>query len=647
MSMRNAARRVSAAIHLFCPARQVALLLAIAACWFAGVAVATESGNAFTPVERSGGSLLERLSSFGEKLGLVDTSRDFLDPDKAFVLSADVIDAHTIAARWQIADGYYMYRDKFAFKLANPGDAQIGAIQTSAGKPKADETFGTTEVYYHDTTVIVPLKRINQSPVDVVLEARYQGCADAGFCYPPITKTMQLSLPAVTASAGTAPAASDFVSEQDRFARTLAGGNTLRTITIFFGVGLLLAFTPCVFPMVPILSGIIVGQGHGLTTRHAFLLSAAYVLPMALTYTVAGVLAGLFGANLQAVFQNPWIIGSFVAIFVLLALSMFGFYELQIPASIQSRLAALSNRQKGGTFIGVAIMGFLSALIVGPCVAAPLAGALIYIGNTGDAPLGGMALFALSMGMGAPLLALGTSAGKLLPRAGPWMQPIKAVFGVMLLAVAIWMLDRIVPPAVTLVLTALLLIICAVFVGALDRLDGNTGGWKRLWKGSGLVMLVYGVVLLVGAASGGNDILHPLRGTSLVAGGGNSAVSHLTFKPVKGLDGLNRELQLAAAAGKPVMLDFYADWCVSCKEMERYTFSDQRVRGLLTDVVLLQTDVTANDAEDQALLKHFGLFGPPSILFFNRQGIEQQRYRLVGFLNADDFHDHLGRVLSL
>lgn len=645
MSMCNAARPGSAAIHLLGPLRRLALLSAVMASAVPGIAVATESGAPFTPVERSS-SLIDRLSSFGERLGLIEPNQEFLDPDRAFVFSADVIDGHTLAARWQIADGYYMYRDKFAFKLSPPEAVRTGAITTAPGEIKDDEAFGTSEVYYHSATILIPVERIDQAAVTLALEARYQGCADAGFCYPPMTKTMQLALPAVATSTDPAAPAGDFVSEQDRFALLLANGDAFLIIAGFFAVGLLLAFTPCVFPMVPILSGIIVGQGHGLTTRHAFLLSTAYVLPMALTYTVAGVLAGLFGANLQALFQNPWIISSFVAIFVLLALSMFGFYELQIPTRIQSRLAAFSNRQKGGTYIGVAVMGFLSALIVGPCVAAPLVGALIYIGNTGDAALGGMALFALSMGMGAPLLALGTSAGKLLPRAGPWMQPIKAVFGVMLLAVAIWMLDRIVPAPVTLVLTALLLIICAVFVGALDRLDGGSSGWKRLWKGGGLVMLVYGVVLLVGAASGGNNILHPLRGTGLVAGGGERPVNHVTFKPVKGLDGLHRELQLAAAAGKPVMLDFYADWCVSCKEMERYTFSDPRVQRSLADVVLLQADVTANDAQDQALLKHFGLFGPPSILFFDRQGTEQARYRLVGFLGADDFHNHLGRVLS-
>lgn len=622
-----------------------ALVLLALCAWLLPLA-ARASDGAFTPVERPSTTLKERLSSFGDRLGLT-RNEEFLDPERAFVFSAEVVNGHTIAAHWEIAAGYYMYRDKFALTLRDENDARLGALRTVPGTVKTDEAFGTTEVYYREATVIAPVERRTLAPVTVTLEARYQGCADAGFCYPPMTKTIELMLPAVITTVDPDGAAAGFISEQDQFANSLAGGNLALIVASFFGVGLLLAFTPCVLPMVPILSGIIVGHGPATSSRHGFLLSLAYVVPMALTYTVAGIVAGLFGANLQAVFQNPWIIGGFVAVFVLLALSMFGLYDLQVPAGLQSRLAAFSNRQRGGTFAGAAVMGFLSALIVGPCVAAPLAGALIYIGQTGDAALGGMALFALSMGMGAPLLLLGASAGTLLPKTGAWMQTIKTVFGVMMLGVAIWMLDRIVPPAVTLALTALLLIVSAVYIGALDRLDSSASGWKRLWKGSGLAMIVYGAVLLVGAASGGSDVLRPLYGVSLFASGGTVEASQpLPFRRVKGLEALNQELQSASAAGKPVMLDFYADWCVSCKEMERYTFSDPQVRAQLDRMVLLQADVTANDAQDQALLTHFGLFGPPSMLFFDRHGIEQQRYRLVGFLNAADFRTHLARVLN-
>jgi len=380
-------------------------------------------------------------------------------------------------------------------------------------------------------------------------------------------------------------------------------------------------------------------------------MSLVYVLAMALTYTVAGVVAGLFGSNLQAAFQNPWILSTFALVFVALSFSMFGFYELQMPNAIQSKLTEISNRQQGGTLTGVAVMGFLSALIVGPCVAAPLMGALIYIGQTGDAVLGGSALFALSMGMGAPLLVIGTAAGKLLPKAGGWMDAVKAVFGVLLLAVAIWMLERIIPAQVSMLLWAALLIVSAIYMGALDSLPQGVSGWRRLWKGLGMIGLIYGALLLVGVASGGSDALQPLKGVGFGSGGGSAqtgvAQQKVQFKKIKGLEGLNRELQAAKSQGKVVMLDFYADWCISCKEMEKYTFSDPGVQQALQDVVLLKADVTPNDELDQALLKNFGLIGPPSILFFDRNGEEQRNFRLVGFLKADKFKAHVEKVKSI
>ena len=437
------------------------------------------------------------------------------------------------------------------------------------------------------------------------------------------------------------------ISEQDQIAASLASGNTLLIILTFFGFGLLLAFTPCVFPMIPILSSIIVGQGESITTRKAFFMSLTYVLAMALTYTVAGVIAGWFGENLQAAFQNPWVLGSFAAVFVALSLSMFGFYELQMPSALQSRLTEISNRQQGGTLIGVAVMGFLSALIVGPCVAAPLAGALIYIGQTGDAILGGAALFALSLGMGAPLIAIGTSAGKLLPKAGGWMDAIKAVFGVLLLAVAIWMLERVIPPAVTMLLWAVLLIVSAVYMKALDSLSPESGGWQKLWKGIGVVLLVLGSLQLIGAAAGGRDYLQPLKGLQLGMGSGTaSSEQHLAFKRIKSVDDLQRELASASNQGKLVMLDFYADWCVYCKDYEKYVFTDPRVQQTLSNVVLLQADVTANDEQDKALLKHVKVTAPPAILFFDKHSTEMRGYRLVGSMDADEFLAHLGKLMQ-
>jgi thiol:disulfide interchange protein DsbD len=386
-----------------------------------------------------------------------------------------------------------------------------------------------------------------------------------------------------------------------------------------------------------------------MSARRGFVLSLVYVLAMAATYTLAGVFAGLFGDNLQATFQNPWILSTFAGVFVLLALSRFGFYELQMPAFIQGRLSDISNRQKGGSLAGVAVMGFLSALIVGPCVAAPLAGALIYIGQTGDAVLGGFALFALSLGMGAPLIAIGTGAGKLLPKAGPWMDAIKAVFGVLLLGVAIWMLERILPAQITLSLWAALLILSSIYLRALDALPVEASGWTRLWKGLGVVSLVYGVLLLIGAASGARDPLQPLGGMLAAnSGGGVAAASaqeaHLPFTRIKTVADLDRELGTAARQGRPVMVDFYADWCVSCKEMEKYTFADAAVRQALSQYTLLQADVTANDAADKALMKRFNLIGPPSILFFDSTGKERSDLALVGFKPAEQFVKHVQKV---
>ncbi|MBI3772507.1 MAG: protein-disulfide reductase DsbD [Gammaproteobacteria bacterium] len=590
--------------------------------------------------------IFDKLGNVGRQLGIgANDGNPFLPPEKAFIFTAEVKDDHTVTARWDIADGYYLYRNKFNFEILNPATIQAGTPSFPQGKQKKDDTFGLMEVYFHEVNVELPLQRnSNSAATNLTLKAVYQGCAEAGFCYPPQTQEITLSLPEVAAAATTQTPASNtsnFVSEQDRYARSLAEKSLALNMLMFFGLGLLLCFTPCVFPMIPILSSIIAGQGSGITTRRAFLLSLTYVLAMAATYTAAGVAAGTLGANLQAVFQNPWILGSFAMLFVVLSLSMFGFYELQIPSSWQGKLTSMSNRQQGGSYFGVGIMGVLSALIVGPCVAAPLAGALIYIGQSGDALLGGAALFALSLGMGAPLLVFGTSAGKLLPKAGAWMNAIKAVFGVMLLSVAIWMIERIIPAAVALLLWGALFIVCAVYLGALERLQPEASGWHKLWKGVGLIFFVYGGVLLVGATSGGKDIFQPLQGLSMGTAQSSPAKNHLQFQRIKGLTGLEQALQQARVAGKPVMLDFYADWCISCKEMEKSTFSNTAVQAILADTVLLQADVTLNDAEDQALLKRFGLFGPPSILFFDTQGNELRPYRLVGFLEPAKFEQQI------
>ncbi|ODB91567.1 thiol:disulfide interchange protein [Candidatus Thiodiazotropha endoloripes] len=591
-----------------------------------------------------------------------DGEDELLEPDQAYQLSARVEDGTHLQLDWAIAEGTYLYQDKIKLSLAENQTAVLGQFELPQAEIKQDSvrpdgTIGDVAVYHDQVALNVPLVRSSTDPGEVVLEAKYQGCAEIGVCYPPITKQFTLSLPGISAaqaeestaavaSTSAAPPPEQLQSETDEITNTLKGGSTLVIISIFFLLGLGLAFTPCIFPMIPILSGIIAGHGDQITTRKAFVLSLVYVLAMAITYTIAGVLAGLFGENLQAYFQNPWILSSFALVFVLLALSMFGFYDLQLPSSLQSRLTEVSNKQQGGSLAGVAIMGFLSALIVGPCVAPPLAGALIYIGQTGDALLGGLALFALSMGMGAPLIAIGTSAGKLLPRAGSWMDAVKAVFGVALLGVAIVMLERIIPAEVAMVLWGILLIISAVYMGALRNLQIEASGWQKLWKGLGVVFLVYGTLMLVGAAAGGKDTVQPLRGLAL-GGGSGSAHQELVFKRIKSLQDLQQEVASASAAGQSVMLDFYADWCVSCKEMEKYTFTDAGVIAALSNTVLLQADVTANDDIDQALLQgHFGLPGPPAIIFYGADGQERKAYRVVGFKPAEAFAEHAQQAIK-
>jgi thiol:disulfide interchange protein DsbD len=583
--------------------------------------------------------VLASLKDLRSTLGLGGGEQKFLDPDQAFVLSVQVAGPRTVLAHWDIEDGYYLYRDRLRFKVHDTPPVELSAPELPAGDIKQDEFLGKTVVYHHSLEAKLPVIRESSGATPFDLELSYQGCAEAGLCYPPITKTVSLTLPPSTAPAsaspGATPAPAAPLAEQDRIAGSLATGNTPLVLASFFVFGLLLAFTPCVFPMIPILSSIVVGQGSAITAARGFYLSLVYVLAMAVTYTVAGVIAGLFGENLQAAFQNPWLLGTFAGVFVLLALSMFGFYELQLPNRWQSRLTRLSSRQQGGTSLGVALMGFLSALIVGPCVAPPLAGALIYIGQSGNAVLGGTALFAMSLGMGTPLLAVGASAGKLLPKAGPWMDTVKAVFGVVLLGLAIWMLERILPPAVILALWGALLIVCGVYLGALEP-AGGTSGWPKLWKGIGWVSLLYGSVLLVGALSGGQDVLHPL-GT---LGQGKHDIltgQRLSFRPVNSVGDLQRELALSRERHRPVMLDFYADWCFECKRMEKYTFSDPAVQRALSGVVLLQADVTANDEAHRALLKYLGLIGPPATLFYRADGEESRRYRLIGYSSPEHF----------
>jgi len=578
---------------------------------------------------------------------------DILDPEVAFKISYDS-QPGLFTVHWDIADGHYLYRDKMQITSSEPGLTAKPLILPD-GKAIEDPVFNETlYVLYNSAQVILPYQFTNDGDKEVSFKVKYQGCSEIhGICYPPQTKNFTVRLSPISAAmaqtqadaiisenAGANADSTTFLSEQDKMAATLHSGNLLLTLAIFFAAGLLLAFTPCVLPMVPILSGIIAGQGKDITTRKAFYLSLTYVLAMGTTFTIIGVLVGLSGENIQAWFQNIWVIGALAIVIVALSFSMFGFYELQMPSGIQSRLTNVCNSQKGGTFVGVAIMGLLSALIVGACVTAPLVGALIYIAETGDAVLGGLSLFALSMGMGAPLLVIGTSAGKFLPKAGMWMDAVKIVFGVMLLGLAIWLLERVTPAAFTMSLWAMLMIVSAVYMGAFESLKEAGNGWKKLWKGVGVLLLIYGIIILLGVASGGKNVLQPLKGLGSISGS-ITQTEKLDFINIKGVDGFKAELNKASAAGKPVMLYFYADWCVSCKEMEAFTFTKASVHQALDGVVLLKADVTPNDEQDTALYKHFGIIGPPSIMFFGSDGVEHKNYRVVGFMPADDFSQHV------
>jgi thiol:disulfide interchange protein DsbD len=568
---------------------------------------------------------------------------ELLDPEKAFEFSARVAGPDAIEVRYVIAKGYYLYRDKLRFTL-EPATLGKGSAQLPQGLVHKDEFFGETRIYRDVVTITLPIRRDAQ-PARAVLTAVSQGCADVGVCYVPVEQKAELQLVAATGAGAADGAASATTAKgEDAQIADLFHGDTWLLILSFFGFGLLLSFTPCVLPMVPILSGIIIGQGQKMTRTHSLLLSVAYVLGMAITYTLAGVAAGLSGALLSAALQNPWVLGTFAAVFVALALSMFGFYELQLPTALQSRLAGASGRLHGGHYAGVFVMGALSALIVGPCVAAPLAGALLYISQSGSAALGGSALFAMALGMGVPLLAVGASAGTLLPKTGPWMETVKRFFGVMLLAVAIYLVSPVLPVTAQMLAWAALLIFTGIDLRAIDSLPPAAGTFARLSKAAGVIVLVAGIAYLLGALSGSRDVLQPLSGLRSTATGAPAGPG-VAFQRV--VNSAELDAAIAAARGKTLMLDFYADWCISCKEMERYTFTDPEVQARLAGMVKIQADVTANTAEHKELLKRFRLFGPPGIVFFDPAGREIQGVRVIGFQPAGKFAAVLDQALAV
>ena len=589
-------------------------------------------------------SLLEKLPAFGAR-----QQPSFLPPDQAFALEVLVRDAHTLQANFKVTPGYYLYRDKVSFTVTED-TAKIASIKLPKGELKRDPNFGETEVFHHSFQTEIKLDRSGDVATRITLNASYQGCSEQGLCYPSQDKVLQIDLPdskqqAVNSKQVTEDSKqkTENISpptEKSKIAQLFKNGSFWVIISFFFGAGLLLALTPCVFPMIPILSGIIVGRGHKITKTHAFILSLSYVLGMAITYAAAGVAAGISGDLISNALQTPWVLGSFAAIFVVLSLSMFGFYELQLPSAWQSKLSDTSNRLHGGHLSGVFVMGALSAIIMGPCVAAPLAGALLYIGQTHDAVLGGVALFALALGMGAPLLLIGTSAGALLPRAGAWMDGVKRFFGVLLLALAIWIVQPLLPATVQMLLWGILLVLSASYLRVLDSLPHNARGSHKLIKGFGLLALLLGIAYLIGALSGARDVLRPLDAVCSVCKADTQTAP--AFARIKDIAELDQRLK--KSNGKIVMLDFYADWCVSCKEMERFTFADPAVQAKLNSAIVLQADVTANSSADKELLKKFGLYGPPGILFFDPEGHEMSDLRVVGYQDSGQFLNTLQRV---
>ena len=610
----------------------------------------------------TGSDALAILQELGADIGLGDDD-EILHPDQAFILSARLDANNIIQSNILLAENIYVYRDKIKIAVVEGQGHSLGAISLPRGKQKFDEFFGDTEVIYDQIDVSIPIISEAGASDKFALSYSYQGCVEDRICYPPITKHLVVDagqgLLEVRHELGAGSPTDKLpqsdneqlapISEQDQFAQLLSGGSLLLIVSLFFLAGIGLTFTPCVFPMIPILSSIIAGQGSSITTGKAFSLSLVYVLSMAVTYAMAGAIVGYYGAefNIQIWFQDPIILSLFAAIFALLALSMFGFYELQMPNAIQSRLTAISNSQKGGTLIGVGLMGVFSAIIVGPCITAPLVGALIFISQTQDWQLGGFALFALGLGMGVPLLIVGTSAGKLLPRAGGWMDTVKAAFGIVLLGVAIYLLERILPVGLTMLLIAALLIASAIYMGALDSLGEAASGWRRFSKSLGLLVLIYGTAYLIGAAAGSKDLIQPLRGIVASTGGsGANSSEHVVFRQIKGKQGLQVALQNAAQLKRGTMLDFYADWCISCKEMEKYTFSDPEVRQALESLSLVQADVTANDRIDVELMSSLGIYGPPAILFFDANGNEIKGRRIVGFISAQKFTAHIKNTYS-
>ncbi|MGQ3888849.1 protein-disulfide reductase DsbD [Legionella sp. CNM-1927-20] len=564
-----------------------------------------------------------------------------LPVEDIFQVHVSRLNPNQFLIKWDIKDGYFLYRDRISINVPDNSNVQVGDIPFPPTLTKTDLQGRTYTIYRNQLNL--PIGVLGKEPGETLIDLHYQGCADDGFCYPPQTKQIKLAI-ANDLSLSSAELFQDQRLKDDN--PTVNGANDTNidsvfrnhnlfvTFLIFFGFGLLLSFTPCILPMIPVLSGIIVGHSKNITTGKAFLLSLSYVLSMSVTYAIVGALVSLLGSNLQIIMQAPWAIGLFSFLFVLLSLSMFGFFELKLPVAWQAKLAQLNRRQTSGHYLSAAIMGCLSTLILSPCVTAPLIGVLGYIANTGNVILGSLSLFFLSLGMGTPLILIGTSAGRWLPKAGQWMNTVKSFFGVLLLGVAIYLLSRILPGIISMILWAALFIFSGIYLGALVRASTS---YTKFCQGLGIILLVYGLLILVGASMGGTNPLQPLAHWSQTKHNNN-----IGYQPVKSINEV--EQAIANAQGKPIILDFYADWCLTCKSIETHILQNPEVKALLKNFVILRADITANNTADQALLRKYNVVAPPTFLFFNKKGDELEHSRLVGEFNAQTFIKRLQSV---
>lgn len=578
--------------------------------------------------------LLLLLSSFG----LANPPLKPLPVEQAFVTSAELFGDDTIVLSWKIAPRHYLYRERFHFNVTYPNAASIGNILLPPGEFKEDGVFGKYQIYAHAVSIPLPIIHPNLEKTQVTIN--YQGCSEDGYCYPPTAKLVSVNF--VTRTIKIDPintSVNKSNTQQEQFVGILAHERLFTTLLAFLGFGILLSFTPCVLPMLPILSGIILGHKDKMTAGKAFRLSVVYVLSMSLTYAIAGIFAALLGSSIQSAFQKPWVIILFSLFFVVLALSFFGFYHIRIPARLEERISNVSRHQRSGHYISVAIMGCLATLIVSPCVTPALVGVLTYIGQTGNAFLGGIVLFTLAFGMGIPIIIAGTAGGKLLPKAGMWMTTLEHSFGVLFLGLAIWMLQRILPEQVTLLLWAALFMVSAIYMGAFA--PTSESGWNKLWKGVGLVLFSYGILMLVGAAQGNGNPLQPLRVTALPQ---ERTVNKPLFTRVTDLAAIKQAIDSAKMQHKSVVIDFYADWCISCKEMEQGVFQDPKVRAALQQVVALQVDVTENNQKDKSVMQYFNVIAPPTMLFFNAQGQWLSDKTLVGEIKSEQLLKQLGQT---